>query len=209
MNVELTQKVLSLVPLMPGWCTVEKSLTLAALVTGYRPKLVVEIGVYAGRSALPMAMALRSNMYGTLTAIDAWSAGESQKGQTPEHQVWWSKQQMHDDAYDYFQRALESNHVTSYVDVIRKPSDQVDPPQRIGILHVDGNHSEQSVRDVVRFCPNIIMGGFCVMDDLGWDNHGPSKACEELGKLGFSMLYKVTNKPAGQDDWAVYQKVKG
>ena len=45
---------------MHGWATAEKCCTLASLVLANKPALAVEIGVWGGRSLLPVAMAMKA-----------------------------------------------------------------------------------------------------------------------------------------------------
>ena len=44
---------------LAGWCSREKSLTIARMVLQERPKTCVEIGIFGGRSLVPCAAALR------------------------------------------------------------------------------------------------------------------------------------------------------
>lgn len=55
-----------------GWCSLEKANALVALIVALRPCVVVELGVWMGGSAIPMALALRAVGSGQLVAIDAW-----------------------------------------------------------------------------------------------------------------------------------------
>lgn len=60
-----------------GWCTLEKAYALAAAVIMLRPSLVVEVGIWAGRSFVPMALALKQIGKGQIIGIDPWKAEES------------------------------------------------------------------------------------------------------------------------------------
>jgi predicted O-methyltransferase YrrM len=62
---------------LPGWCTKEKAYTLASLVIGTRPAVIVEVGVFGGRSFLPMALALKELGKGMAIGIDPWSPAAS------------------------------------------------------------------------------------------------------------------------------------
>jgi predicted O-methyltransferase YrrM len=74
----------AMTPANVGWCSLEKATTLAAIITGLRPKVVVELGVWMGGSAIPMAIALHAVGKGQLVAIDAWSTEASVSGQEAE-----------------------------------------------------------------------------------------------------------------------------
>lgn len=197
-----------IVPGMPGWCTVPKAMTLASIIMGYRPKISLEIGVFAGRSLVPMALAHRAINHGHVIGIDSWSGNESQRGQTPEHAEFWSQDTMHKNAESICRRTIESEELGGFVSLEKCPSDLYTVQEEIGLLHVDGNHSEQAVRDVQRFAKRVVPGGFVVMDDLHWDNNGPKHAAEVLVKMGFREVYLVhdtSHNPV--DDWGVFQKV--
>src|SRR4051812_47320274 len=72
-----------------GWCTVDKAKTLAASVLAIRPGTVVQIGVWAGRSLIPMALACQSVHKGIVIGIDPWSPDASAEGQIGENLAWW------------------------------------------------------------------------------------------------------------------------
>ncbi|MBI2810794.1 MAG: class I SAM-dependent methyltransferase [Candidatus Melainabacteria bacterium] len=49
-----------------------------------KPERVVEIGVFGGKSLVPMACALRANQKGRIYGIDPWDNKESVRGLTEE-----------------------------------------------------------------------------------------------------------------------------
>lgn len=198
MNV-FTQIEDALATIPNGWCTAEKARTLAAAVLVLRPKTVVEIGVFGGRSFIPMAIALKHIGEGVAIGIDPWSAKESQKGQdNPNDFAYWSTLD-HGKVYDEFMRDIERFGLTHFVHVVRAKSDDVKPPSEISLLHSDGNHSIQALTDVRRFAPNITSGGFCFLDDCDWSGGAVRKAESHILSNGFKMLFKM-------DTGAMYQK---
>ena len=56
------------IPTMDGWCTLEKARFMAGYILSTKPKLVVELGTYAGRSFLPILWAIRENKTGKAVA---------------------------------------------------------------------------------------------------------------------------------------------
>src|SRR5271155_2865720 len=46
---------------LEGWCSDLKATTLVDLVLKVRPQVIVEIGVWGGKSLVPMACALKAN----------------------------------------------------------------------------------------------------------------------------------------------------
>jgi predicted O-methyltransferase YrrM len=188
-----------------GWCSLEKAFTLAAIVMASRPKLCVEIGVWAGKSLVPVALACREIGYGRVIAIDPWKAEASVEGQLhPADREWWSNQAHHDLIFDQFNQTLATLKLRNIVEIVRATSEEATVPIGIGLLSLDGNHADQAIRDVERYAPNIIPGGYLVADDLGWTGGGVGRAIEKLPAMGFVELFRQTQG----DQWAVFQKVR-
>lgn len=172
------------------WCSEEKAEALAMCVAALRPQLVVEIGVWQGASLLPMLLALRHNGTGRAIAIDPWSPAVSVVGEVAANVEWWSRAD-HDVAFRKFGARMETLGVAHLCEVWRKPSDDGAPPEGIGLLHVDGSHTEQAVRDVNRFAANVRVGGMLMLDDCNWSGGGVLRAHERAIELGFVDLYPL------------------
>lgn len=198
------------VPRMNGWATVEKASTLAALVVATRPKLIVEIGTYAGRSAIPMALALKQNGGGKLIGIDPYDPVASSENENESNADWWKKLD-HNAIMNEFLGYIKTFGLQDYVTLERKRSNDVKPPQAIDIFHCDGSHAEQALVDVKRFAPSVNVGGFVILDDLHWSSNAVSSAAQWLQANGFKMLYSVVKPAAAKDlpcdDWGVFQRV--
>ena len=181
------------------WCDLTKAQTLASIVIAIRPQTIVEIGVWMGGSFVPMLLALKlldeRNRFGARAiAIDPWSAAASVAGESDENAVWWGEtvgQDGHETAYRAFVTRLERHHLDSYVEIWRKRSDDCAPPRSIDLIHVDGNHTEQAVRDVERFLPAVRMGGIAVLDDVAWVGGNVSRAVGLARSIGFEDLYPL------------------
>ena len=188
------------VPEGGDWCTVQKAHTLACLIIGLRPTTVVEIGVWMGGSLIPMALAVQElDAGGRVIAIDPWSSIASVIGQHGENAAWWSKVD-HEDAYQRLCARIAKHELESVVTVHRMPSDNAAVPDSIDLLHIDGNHAEQAIRDVARFAPAVRGGGICVLDDVGWEGEHVARAADDLVGLGFRELYPL-------DTGKVFQRV--
>lgn len=186
------------------WCTCEKAQVLASLVIALRPRLVVEIGVWMGGSFIPMAIAGAEVANATkqivrMLAIDAWSSAASVVGQDDKNAKWWGETN-HDQAYDAFKRRVakleadQPRESSMSIQIARMPSDlyPAETLDRIDLLHVDGNHGEQALRDAQRFAPRVRVGGIAVFDDVAWEGGHVSKAvafCEEV--CGFEVMYPL------------------
>jgi len=201
MSVELFQKIAQIIPPMDGWCTVERALDTAAVVMAIRPQKVVVIGVFGGRDTVAAALACRDYGNGVVMAIDPWSASASVEGQSGEDEKWWNDQAKHDLVYGKFVTTVAALGLHPSIVIIRDRSDSVTPPDGIGLLISDGNHGPQSIRDIERYAPNVILGGFAYLDDLGWSGDAVMESVQKLLSFGFIELYR-------RDGGAWFQRVK-
>lgn len=169
MTTDLFQRIdTALEEIGHGWTSPDQAHKLAeAILTGL-PAISVEIGVYAGKGLIAMALAHKEIRLGKVIGIDPWSAtASSQEQLDPEHHKFWSNLD-HEQIYRLCMANIEKFGVQDYVEIIRAPSDEVMPPERIGVLRIDGNHGPQADRDVRRFCPKVTVGGILHLDDLYW-----------------------------------------
>lgn len=188
-----------------GWCSWTKGQTLASIVLATRPEISLEIGVFYGKSLLPVAMAHQFTGRGTVYAIDPWMAEASIAGQiNPLDAAYWNRQEMHQVAYDAFKTSVYELGLQNVVHIERKTSDDFTPPDNIGLLSVDGNHGEQAVKDVERYAPKVKKGGFLVADDIEWTGGAVGKAIALLPAMGFVELFRVKNE---HESWAVFQRL--
>lgn len=195
---------------LTGWCSWQKAQILAALVIGTRPKVIVEIGVWGGKSLIPMAIAQQACVPGgKCYAIDPWKAEESVAGQLNEaDKQWWAEQGKHEYAYSEFIRYRRIAQLEDVIVIQRAPSNDVPVPPEIGILHCDGNHGVQAMTDIDRFAPAVVAGGFVILDDLQWTGGAVAESAKRLESLGMEQLY-IVNDPDTANQWGVWQlKVK-
>ena len=200
---ELFDQIERLTPTLSGWCSVEKAKQLATIVLEVRPRVSCEIGVFAGRSFLPIAMAHKALGYGVAIGIEPFENAPSVAAYTGDNQEFWRANVDFTRIRTEFDRVIGELGLEQYVNIIQKCSDEVEPMET-GLLHVDGLHTEQAIRDVQRFAPLVTVGGFCVLDDVDWSNDGKQpvkQAAELLESLGFDKLY-----PLGTG--AVFKRVK-
>lgn len=186
-----------LIPLCTGWCTVERAQIMAAAVIAIRPKVSVEIGVWGGRGVTALGIAHKL-VGGTVIGIDPWSREASIQGMSGDNLKWWSEVD-HDAIYTDCLKKIQEADLFGQITIIRQKSDDVIPPKEVGVLVVDGNHSDQALRDVDRYASNVIPGGFVFADDLQWEGGGVLKSVERLKELGFRQLYTL-------DTGAVFQR---
>jgi hypothetical protein len=203
MNQLLASIDASIAVSLNGWCSKEKARLLAMLIVSLRPMVTVEIGVYTGKSAIAMALAHKHIKHGQIVCIDPWSALASMEGYDDKNMEWWGTVN-HEAVYQEFIANVVKFEVSPFIEIKRSKSNDVEPPHSIGVLHVDGQHTEQAVRDVERYAPNVIPNGIVIMDDTDWQNAGQFQvraAVERLTGLGFVELCKVGTG-------AVFQRIK-
>lgn len=189
--MSLNQRILNATKGLDGWCEPNKQLTLAHYVLAIQARMIVEIGVWGGKSLIPLAMAAQHTAPARVLAIDPWKAHESVKGQDGEDLKWWNNQAQHDLVFDRFMLSLRTLELTGIVTVLRQSSNETLPPPTIDLLHVDGNHGPQALQDVQRFAPSIRTGGICVLDDLNWSGGAVGKAAQRLKQNGFLELHTL------------------
>lgn len=192
MTPELQSRIIDFVQTADGWCTPEKALKLANVILDRAIHTTVEIGIFGGRSLIPMAMACQLQEFGTVTGIDPWTAEAALEGEnSKENDLWWSKQIDLEAVYRGFIQRVMSNNITKECRWIRATSEEclpMWPDNSIGLLHLDSNHSEEcSVRDVKHWLPKLKKDGVFVLDDSNWASQ--AKAIETLCKSGgFSVV---------------------
>lgn len=158
---------------LPGWCVKEKAEQLMDFVQDMKPAQCIEIGVFGGASAYPIAAALKYCHCGILHAIDPWTADACVVGfdETDPNAVWWSSLNL-DKIYMDFVKFIRMQKLNEYCKVIRATSG--DALARfedcsVDMIHIDGNHSPiQSMADVLDYLPKVKSGGYIWFDDCDW-----------------------------------------
>ncbi len=169
------QKVMLQQKTIPGWCVYEKADKLMELIHETNPKVVVEIGVFGGSSVYPMAQALRYQRHGVIYAIDPWKAEDCQMGYQPDdpNYIWWTTVDL-EKIYKDFAKLIKKNSLSSFCTIMRATSlEAVNffADESIDILHVDGNHTEESAfTDVTLFLPKVKKNGYIWFDDVNWSS---------------------------------------
>jgi hypothetical protein len=177
-----------------SWCSSDKAVQIAALIIEHRPHIVVELGVWSGGTAIPIAIALRHLGMGQLLAVDPWSTIASVEGQEGENARWWREvgDGGHNVAYRLFLARLKKHAIDPCrCQVKRQRSDQVLVPPVIDVLHHDANHGPQVVDDIRRWAPAVRVGGFLILNDLDWPGGHVRRARALAIELGFIEQYPL------------------
>lgn len=152
---------------LPGWCPPEKAAELSRLVRTYRPAVVLEVGVFGGRSLLPMAVACRENGAGVCYAVDPWTTTAALEGTVqPKDSGWWQGQDLQSVKL-HFLTAMLHLGLSPWVAVLEARWADCHPVvPEVDLAHIDGNHSpEVSATDTRLVLAKTRPGGFIVMDD--------------------------------------------
>lgn len=176
---------------LEGWCTPEKAAVLCDLILARRPGLIVEIGVWGGRSLIAMGIAAQEAGTGMVFGIDPWGAGEALEGDNGEaHNQWWKKIDF-ERIYSGFVSAVEANDLLSWCRWVRASSEdskKMFAQQSINFLHLDSNHSEFcSCRDVASWMPKLSLNAIFVIDDTDWPTQ--IKAIQAIRDSGFKEIH--------------------
>ena len=167
-EAQLKQSAYKKMKPLQGWCSNVKAGVLMDLIFNHRPNTVVEVGVYGGKSLIPMAMALKYLRKGVVYGIDPWRASDSVVGFMDVNEQWWGMLD-HDEIMNGYLFKLQEYNLNKQVVTIRDTSADVDPIENIDLLHIDGNHSEDSALfDVMKWVPLVRSGGVVVFDDVDW-----------------------------------------
>jgi GR25 family glycosyltransferase involved in LPS biosynthesis/predicted O-methyltransferase YrrM len=192
---------------LEGWCGLEKSNELYNLVIDQKPKVLVEIGVFEGKSLFSQALALKENGSGKIYGIDPWSKKDSLEGLKEKKDIDWWTSLDYESIYNGCVDFLNKEDLHSHVELKKERSDEFIKTfqEPIDILHIDGNHEEESsVSDVNLFLPLVKNGGFVWFDDASWyqtqkavklmeEDHNCvliKKIYDENDKHNFCSLYK-------------------
>lgn len=195
----------SMAQISDGWCTAQKGSVLIDLILSSRPKIVVEIGVWGGKSLIPMAIVLRS-LGGKIYGIDPWSNEASIQGVMHEGSRYFWSTVDHEQVMQKLIQHICLFHLEDHVELVRATSKNAAPIQEIDILHIDGNHSEEtSYLDVTKWVPLVKKGGWIIFDDMNWSEEGiatTSRAvdylnthCHKFAEIEDVCLWGIWYKP--------------
>jgi predicted O-methyltransferase YrrM len=173
---EVIHRILSEVPIdFGGGCSEAKADRIAELIIGSGATTAVDIGVYRGRSFLPMAAALQWLGSGTAYGIDPYSAAAAH--QTDDHEVGdilvpWADEQDWDAIGAQVQAQIDHKALSPFAQLVRETSRDAASrfaARSLDLIHIDGNHDRAAVElDYELYRPRVRPGEFIVLDDISW-----------------------------------------
>ena len=171
-----------------GWCTPRKAHWLAQTIIERRARAVIEIGVFGGRSLIPMALAVKHLGGGTVVGVEPWAREIALAEATDaQNDAWWSTVDFAAVKEGFFRSALRLG-VCSAIKLYEMDSAAAfDLLERQGTLfdlvHIDGAHSPvRAYEDAVRAAGRVKPGGLVVLDDIVWPSVAGARQylCETL-----------------------------
>lgn len=145
-----------------GWSS-ENELRLLFQFASQSTGPIVEIGSWMGRSTIALAQGAKISGQ-KVCAVDTFHGGED----TPELNKYFNEENP-DNILQKFQANIRHSGLEDYVVVMRGMSMQIvkqwtDP---IGMIFIDGDHSEKAVRqDIENWLPFLQVGGIAAFHDF-------------------------------------------
>ena len=202
----LNERELNYILTRHGWCDKAKAEKLyeltSEIATQERP-CVVELGVFAGRSLFPMALALKRFGRGRIYAVETWDNITPLEGKnSTENNEWWSNVNM-EFIKNEFYKSVNFLSLGDYVEVIKTKSYDAAirfADQEISMLHQDSAHNEEVItKELEAWTPKIKLNGYWIVDDINWNETKSGYA--KLPSFGFELVQEY-------ETWAVYKKTK-
>jgi len=192
---------------LSGWCSEEKASVLIDLIIKSKPKVILEIGVFGGKSLVPMAYALKINKLGKIYGIDPWDTKASIEGAIDAGNKHFWAWVDHESILQHLIEKIEQFDLYEQIELIKSTSEDAEPIYGIDILHIDGNHSDAaSYLDVTKWAPYVQPGGVIIFDDINipWKENGvcPTHRAVEWLNVHCSKMAEFSD----QNGWGVWIK---
>ena len=188
---------------IPGMCPDQKIKALYDIIDGVPSGDVVEIGTWWGKSALVLLLLARRYGIGNVLCVDPWKDEELVQGVPAVDEA--SAALSADEAFEVFKMNLlpycsdNEEYDNGCLNFLRETSKRANLAYirgrysntkefgetkykgDIALLHIDGNHAYEKVKqDVKLWTPLVVPGGWVVIDDYDWQHgDGPRKAADE------------------------------
>ena len=186
-----------------GWTTVERGLEMAQMILDWdfhKSLRCVELGVFGGKSMIPMALALKHKGTGMIYGVDPWMTEPCLEGENEANKEWWSNVDLESIQTGVI-KTIWRLGLQSQAIIIRARSQDAWTLFQDGIqfLNIDGCHSEvASCRDAELYVPLVTSGGYIFSDDADWESTQKMQeiilqSCE-LMKSGENGHYKIFRK---------------
>jgi predicted O-methyltransferase YrrM len=177
----LDEKVSRCLETTDGWCSPKKAAWLAQLIASRQVKNVLEVGIFGGKSLIPIALAVQSAGGGTVIGVEPWSAEVAISEPTDEiNDAFWASINFAQVKERFFANSARYG-VLAMIKVMEMDSDSafrfLEPGDRqFDLIHIDGAHSpERALRDAKSWPKLVKKGGLVVFDDIVWPSVMPAR----------------------------------
>jgi predicted O-methyltransferase YrrM len=194
-----------------GGCSASKAHVIAYLISHFKSANALDIGVYRGRSFLPMCVAMRENGNGVAHAVDPWSKTEAVEKDNHRLRAeidQWIERLDFEAVYRSVVENVHAHGLDTFARIHRTTSRNAAAlfsslQISFDLIHIDGNHDTDAVlADVDTYLPLLAEGGICILDDISWTSVRP--AVERVLATCRVLMWRVTAHP--EDDYAVFVK---
>ncbi|HTR87616.1 MAG TPA: class I SAM-dependent methyltransferase [Reyranella sp.] len=161
---------------LKGWCSYDKAVLLYTLVRRHRPEKAVEIGIFGGRSIVPIALGLRDNQFGEVVGIESWSAEPATAFRTTlANDFWWATLDFAQVKRAFLAYIVEED-LHPYIRLLETASNRaIATLDEIHFAHIDGGHSTLgAAQDVAAVLAKMPSGGVVLFDDIDWTSTAPA-----------------------------------
>lgn len=205
-NEIVVNKILKILNLIPtdfiGGCPIDKALIMGKAVIDHQLRNCVEIGVWRGRSLVPLAVATKYTN-GSAYGIDPYTPHNMMECDAPDHVMQALPQVIDQINFEDVYNSVRNLFIPEYPNcsIIRTPAidaiSQIDFP--IDLLHIDGNHDRDLVTTDIRlYVPKVRLGGWIIMDDINWES--------VISTL--QLLEQYADKISDYGTWGVWIRTK-
>lgn len=200
MTPELEKQIREWVANSEGWMEPERAIEMAEIILERKPKIIVEIGVFGGRSLVSQALALKHLGEGKIYGIDPWQLQPALEGENQANRDWWSSINL-DEIHQKCMNGIWHRNLQDHAVIIRARSSDCFSlfPGNVDMLFLDGNHSEESsCRDATLCALWVRQGGTIIMDDCDWKSTKKAQGLLEqscdIKKVSKDGHYKIYHK---------------
>ena len=157
---------------LEGWCTLEKAQRLYDLVKETDAQHIAELGVFGGKSLLPMAQACKDKGSGVCVGVDAWKKEPALTGtNAPENDAYWANMD-YEHIFKSCSNAIVKFDLSKHCELFRLTTfqaAQIMSENVYDIIHQDSAHNPETIiQELDSWLPKLKQGGYWVIDDCDW-----------------------------------------
>lgn len=188
-----------------GWCSIHRASFLIDLIVATQPQVIVEIGVFAGKSLIPMALTLRSNGSGKIYGIDSWDKSQWAIGMDGGLRH-WLKDKNYEQAKSSLLNKINQYGLQNQVVIHHATSMNAPIIPNIDILTIDRySYEEEAYQELCKWVPYVKKGGLIILNNVSWNRDGrvnPIQATEFLNQSCAKQAHF-----SGSNEWAIWLKL--